>query len=414
MNLLADMGAQPATLQSDLTAASASTDTTAPTSTHHASPSTVSDGSQVTISGTASDTGGGVVAGVEVSTDGGATWHPATGTTSWTYTWTAHGNPSTDGQGARRRRQRQPADARRRRHGQRHLPLLAVGHEHRGARRRRRLRRPDAGRGRRQVQGRQLRRRHRRALLQGRGQHRHAHRHRCGAPTGRAWPRRPSPARRAPGWQTVTFATPVQVTPGHHLRRLLLRAQRPLRGHGRLPLPQSRARAQRRRHGRRAAPARRCATPARTTNGVYTYSASSTFPVNSFGAANYWVDVVFSPTPAPGQVTNVSAVAGGKTSANVTWSAPATGGAVTSYKITPYVGSTAQTPDHDQRLAARDGRDDHRADHGHDLHVHGAGDQPDRLGAGVRAVQLRDPADRGGARRCRPGSPRRRPRARRR
>ena len=32
-----------------------------------------------TITGTATDTGGGVVGGVEVSTDGGATWHPATG-----------------------------------------------------------------------------------------------------------------------------------------------------------------------------------------------------------------------------------------------------------------------------------------------------------------------------------------------
>jgi len=36
----------------------------------------------------ASDAGGGVVAGVEVSTNSGATWHPASGTTSWTYSWT--------------------------------------------------------------------------------------------------------------------------------------------------------------------------------------------------------------------------------------------------------------------------------------------------------------------------------------
>src|SRR5439155_24997977 len=35
----------------------------------------------------AADVGGGQVAGIEVSTDGGATWHPATGTTSWTYTF---------------------------------------------------------------------------------------------------------------------------------------------------------------------------------------------------------------------------------------------------------------------------------------------------------------------------------------
>ena len=70
---------------------------------------------------------------------------------------------------------------------------------------------------------------------------------------------------------------------------------------------------------------------------------------------------------------------------------------MTSYKITPYVGSTAQTPDDDHRLAAGDDHDDHRADHRHDLHVHRAGDQPDRLGPGLGAVQRRDPADRGGA-----------------
>ena len=90
LNLLADMGVQPTTMQAGLVAATASTDHTAPTSSI-GSPSggaTVTSGGTVTISGTASDTGGGVVAGVEVSTDSGATWHPATGTTSWSYTWT--------------------------------------------------------------------------------------------------------------------------------------------------------------------------------------------------------------------------------------------------------------------------------------------------------------------------------------
>ena len=41
----------------------------------------------VTISGTASDLGGGVIAGVEVSTDSGASWHTAIGDENWTYTW---------------------------------------------------------------------------------------------------------------------------------------------------------------------------------------------------------------------------------------------------------------------------------------------------------------------------------------
>ncbi|MGO4839458.1 DUF4082 domain-containing protein, partial [Rhizobiaceae sp. 2RAB30] len=45
-------------------------------------------GRLVTIAGTASDVGG-LVAGVEVSTDGGTTWHPATGTTNWSYSWAA-------------------------------------------------------------------------------------------------------------------------------------------------------------------------------------------------------------------------------------------------------------------------------------------------------------------------------------
>jgi len=81
-------------------------------------------------------------------------------------------------------------------------------------------------------------------------------------------------------------------------------------------------------------------------DGVYTYSATSTFPRSSFKATNYWVDVDFEPTittvTAPGQVTNVSATAGAG-SATVTWSAPSSGGAPATYTITPYVGSTAQT-----------------------------------------------------------------------
>ena len=96
VNLLADMGAQPATLQSPLIATGGSTDTTPPTAAV-SSPSegaTLNDGATTTISGTASDTGG-AVAAVEVSTDGGTSWHTASGTTSWTYSWIAHGAPST-------------------------------------------------------------------------------------------------------------------------------------------------------------------------------------------------------------------------------------------------------------------------------------------------------------------------------
>jgi len=89
VNLLADMGAQPATLQAGLVSSTASTETTSPTSiiTSPSSGSSVASGTQVTVSGTASDAGGGVVGGVEVSVNGGASWHPATGRGSWSYTW---------------------------------------------------------------------------------------------------------------------------------------------------------------------------------------------------------------------------------------------------------------------------------------------------------------------------------------
>lgn len=86
INLFADMGIQPATLQSGLIAGAASTDNTRPTSTINAL-GTIALGSTVTISGTATDAGGGVIAGVEVSTDNGASWHPATGDETWTYSW---------------------------------------------------------------------------------------------------------------------------------------------------------------------------------------------------------------------------------------------------------------------------------------------------------------------------------------
>ncbi len=78
-------------------------------------------------------------------------------------------------------------------------------------------------------------------------------------------------------------------------------------------------------------------------DGVYTYSATSTFPTSSYKATNYWVDVDFEPAAAtaPGQATNVTATAGAA-SANLTWSAPSSGSPVTSYTITPYVGSTAR------------------------------------------------------------------------
>jgi hypothetical protein len=89
VNLFADMGVQPATLERDLVRASASSDRAPPASRVLApAAGSHSAAAALAIAGSASDAGGGVVAGVEVSIDGGATWHPAAGTARWTYTAT--------------------------------------------------------------------------------------------------------------------------------------------------------------------------------------------------------------------------------------------------------------------------------------------------------------------------------------
>ena len=87
VNLFADMGVQPATLQAGLVAATQSTDVTPPTS----SISTPLAGTALTcapftVMGTATDAGG-KPAGVEYSTDGGTTWHIADGSANWSATF---------------------------------------------------------------------------------------------------------------------------------------------------------------------------------------------------------------------------------------------------------------------------------------------------------------------------------------
>ncbi|HXT31510.1 MAG TPA: N,N-dimethylformamidase beta subunit family domain-containing protein, partial [Vicinamibacterales bacterium] len=95
VNLFADMGVQPLTLQNGadgqpLQPASMSDDIFAPTSevTAPVAGASVASGSRVTITGTATEHGGGAVAGVEVSLDG-STWHAAVRPTAgtWAYDW---------------------------------------------------------------------------------------------------------------------------------------------------------------------------------------------------------------------------------------------------------------------------------------------------------------------------------------
>jgi hypothetical protein len=91
VNFLADMGAQPMTLMSGLTAAAMTTDTTAPSVAITSAPNPVV-GQNYTFGGTVSDAAGGQVAGVEASSDGGQTWHYANwspGANTWNYSFVA-------------------------------------------------------------------------------------------------------------------------------------------------------------------------------------------------------------------------------------------------------------------------------------------------------------------------------------
>jgi uncharacterized repeat protein (TIGR01451 family) len=98
VNLLADMGIQPAVADAILASqgllrASASSDAIAATAAMADLPATIAALQSLTITGTATDDDGnpltddGVVALVELSFDGGASWKVAEGTTSWSYSW---------------------------------------------------------------------------------------------------------------------------------------------------------------------------------------------------------------------------------------------------------------------------------------------------------------------------------------
>ena len=134
--------------------------------------------------------------------------------------------------------------------------------------------------------------------------------------------------------------------------------------------------------------------------GVYAYGSSNTFPANTYNNNNYWVDVVYSQSSgatAPGAPTGVSATAGNG-SATVSWTAPDNGGsAITSYTVTPYIGSAAQTPVTVTGEPAGHLDDGDRADQRHYLHLHGVSGQRGRHRVGLVAVQHGDPERTNGA-----------------
>ena len=341
VNLFADMDAQPATIVSGLVAATKSTDATAPTSSisSPAANATVTDGARITVSGTASDTGGGVVAGVEVSTDGGTSWHPATGTTSWTYSWVAHGNPRTT---LRTRAVDDSGNIQTPGAGNQvnvSCPCSLWGNQVTPET-------PDSGDPNPAEVGVKFKSDAYGSITSIRFYKSAAN---TGTHIGSLWTESGTrlaqatfTGETASGWQTATFATPVTVTPdttyvasyfapnGHFAITPAYFFPPPAPGPNGGSTVDS-------------PPLHALRNAGSTTNGVYAYTGSSTFPNESFNATNYWVDVQLTPVAAPGQVTGVTATASGSTSASVSWTAPSTGGTPTSYRITPYVGSTAQT-----------------------------------------------------------------------
>ena len=179
---------------------------------------------------------------------------------------------------------------------------------------------------------------HRSPLLQGLHQHRDTRRRPLDRVGARLLAQATFTGETASGWQQVVVLDPGGGDRGHHLRRVVLRPQRALLGD------------EQRLRQRRSTPRRSTPWPARPPpngNGVYVYGSAPAFPTSTFKASNYFVDAVFSPTvaaTAPAAPTAVTAATAGPGSVAVSWTAPASSSTITSYTVTPFVGSTAGTP----------------------------------------------------------------------
>ena len=351
VNVFADMGnVQPYSLMAGLTPATPSTDTTPPTSTI-TSPSqgaTFSDGAQTTISGTATDAGGGVVAGVEISTDGGTTWHPVTTmsapntSVTWSYSWIAHGSPTTtiktravDDSGNLETpgpgitiQVNCPCSI----WGTHVTPTTVDSGDPASTEVGVKFQSDTNG----YITG---------IRFYKAGANTGTHVGNLWTATGQLLASATFTNETASGWQQVNFSQPVAINKGttyvasyfapngHYSEDGYYFFTTPPMGTNPTITNVD------------SPPLHALRNTNGVTNGVYSYAGSSTFPTSSANASNYYVDPVFSPafTNPPGPVSNVSASAG-NASANVTWSAPTSGDPVTAYTVTPYIGSAAQTP----------------------------------------------------------------------
>ena len=343
VNLLADMGAQPTSLQSGLAAATQSTDTTPPSSTitSPAPGAAIPANSSLTISGTATDTGGGVAAGVEVSTDGGSTWHPATisgaaGTSvTWSYQWTTRSTPTIT------LMSRAVDDS-----GNLAKPSTGVtvnvncpcslwgAGETPGT--------VDSGDSNAVTLGTAFSsdtagtitgiRFYKASLNTG------THLGALYTSSGTLLASATFTSESASGWQQVSFSSPVPISPnttyvaayyaptGHYSDDLDYFEPLSPTGGNVLNSP----------------PLHAVAASISVSNGFFSYGGGLAFPASTNQNTNYWVDAVFMPNSGvPGAPTGVTATAG-NASATVSWTAPATGGTPATYTVTPYIGTAAQ------------------------------------------------------------------------
>src|SRR3954471_21097562 len=307
VNLFADMGVQPTTLQAQLLPATASTDQTAPQSrvTSPAAGSSIPVGVPVTLVGTATDAGGGVVAGVEISTDGGATWHPANGRESWTYTFT----PTVAGP----------------------LTLLSRAVDDTGN-----LESPPSNAASVTVTGTSYStiwpvdrapsgiidggpdspvelgvkfRADRNGFITGFRFHKAStntgpHTATLWSSAGVALATATFTNETASGWQQAILSTPVAIT----ANTVYVASYHTAVGHYSIDKNYFIG------NGITSGPLNAVGTTASGSNGVFTYGASSLFPGTSFGATNYWVDVLFTTTaPPPPTLASISVGPAGQT-----------------------------------------------------------------------------------------------------
>ncbi len=289
VNLLADMGVQPATLQTGLVAATQSTDVTAPVSaiTSPADGAHVQTGALTTISGTASDVDG-VVAGVEVSVDGGTTWQLASGSTNWTFAW------SPGATGAATIRSRSYDDS-----GNMETPGTPVNVTvdprvcpctvFDPATVPQNVDEPDNAAIELGVKF--------RTSADGviNGIRFYKSTANTGTHVGNLWSSAGAliatttfSGESASGWQEAPFAAPVQVT----ANTTYIASYHTDTGHYSQDVNAFAS-------GIDAPPIRILADGEEGPNGVYAYAATSTFPTSDYQASNYWVDVVFDDNPGP-------------------------------------------------------------------------------------------------------------------